>query len=197
MRCLRLTTTTWLATSLTILLGAMPARAEEQPLSELPGYFPLEELDILGRNELSTEINLQKPLLKLVAAMTRKEEPGFSQLVASLEAIRVWIAEPDDVDLEKVRTRIKAAAKWLETHHWNVVIRTRDDDEEVYIYLRELEGEITGLAVLAIGSDQEVALINIVGAMDLAQLERLSEAFDLPQLDLPDNDDNTKKGSDR
>ena len=184
-----------LAAALLISLQTSAARAE-QPLSELPGYFPLEELAILGRDELSTEINLKKPLLKLVAAATRKSEPEFSQLVASLDAIRVWIAEPEDVDLDQVRARIGKAAKWLEAHDWQVVIRTRDEGEEVYIYLRELESGIAGMAILAIGNDNEVALINIVGAMDLTQLERLGEFFDLPQLSLSE-DDNDKKGSRR
>lgn len=186
------------------LLGALmllaPAAAAaatepptETPLSKMPGYFPLEELDILGRKELSTEINLQKPLLKLVAAATRKSEPAFSQLLASLDAVRVWIAEPEDVDLVRVRARIARAADWLEDHHWNVVVRTRDDGEEVFIYLRQIDDEITGMAVLAIGSDNEVALINIVGAMDLSQLERLSARFDLPSFSMPETDTDEKE----
>ena len=188
-----LVTRAWLIASLLLALGTSPVHAEKPPrteepqLSSLPGYFPLEELKILNRKELSTEINLKKPLLKIVAAVTRKEEPGFSKLVESLDAIRVWIAEPEDIDLVNVRARVEKAADWLEAHHWNAIIRTRDDGEEVHIYLRELEGEIAGMAVLAIGNDNEVALINIVGAIDLAQLERLSEAFNLPDLSLPEN----------
>ena len=62
------------------------------------------------------------------------------------------------------------------------MIRSREEDEETFIYIRELDGEIAGMAILVIEEEGEVVVINIVGRMDLAQLEKLGEAFDLPQL---------------
>lgn len=174
-----------LATVLLLGLHAPAGQAQQRPLSELPGYFPFEELDILTRDELSVEINLSKPLLRLVAAATRKAEPEFAALIDSLDAVRVRVAPAEDVDLARARRATAGAADWLEDKGWQVVMRTRENDEETFIYTRELEGEIAGMAILAIEGGGDVAVINIVGRMDLAQLERLGEALDLPLVDIP------------
>ncbi len=172
-------------TVLTLFLCASAAGAQPQALRELPGYFPFEELDILARDELSVEINLSKPLLRLVAAATRKTEPEFAALIDSLDAVRVRVAPSGDVDLERARAAVGAASRWLEGKGWQVVIRTREDGEETFIYTREIAGEIAGMAVLVIEQAGDVAVINIVGRMDLAQLEKLGEAFDIPLFSLP------------
>ncbi len=174
-----------LTVSLVWIVSATAGWSQQQALSKLPGYFPFEELNILGRDQLSVEINLSKPLLRLVAAATRKEEPEFAALIDSLDAVRVRVAPAEDVDLERTRVAVAEAAGWLEDHGWQVIIRTREDDEETFIYTRDLDGEIAGMAILVIESGGEVAVINIVGRMDLAQLERLGEALDIPGLSLP------------
>ncbi len=171
--------------ALLVTLCAPAAWSQPPPLRELPGYFPFEELDILARDELSLEINLAKPLLRLVAAATRKAEPEFAALIDSLDAVRVRVAPADEVDLERARKATAGAADWLESQGWQVVVRAREDDEEIFIYTREQEGEIAGMAVLAIEEGGDVAVINIVGRMDLAQLEKLGEALDIPQLGWP------------
>ncbi len=171
--------------ALVVALCAPAGWAQQQKLSELPGYFPFEELGILGRDELSLEINLAKPLLRLVAAATRKAEPDFAELVASLDGVRVRVAPADDVDLERARKATTAAAGWLEDKGWQVVVRAREDGEETSIYIREQGGEIAGMAIMVIEEGGDVAIINIVGKMDLAQLEKLGAALDIPQLGPP------------
>ena len=172
-------------TVLTLCLCASAVGAEQQALSKLPGYFPFEELDILARDELSIEINLSKPLLRLVAAATRKTEPEFAELIASLDAVRVRVAPSGEVDLERARAAVSKATRWLEDRGWQVVVRAREDDEEIFIYTRELAGEIAGMAVLVVDEAGDVAVINIVGRMDLDQLGKLSEALDIPLFSLP------------
>ncbi len=171
-----------LAFACLLALCAPAARAQQPALSELPGYFPFEELEILGRDELSLEINLGKPLLRLVAAATRKAEPEFAALIDSLDAVRVRVAPAEDVDLERARKATAGATDWLEDRGWQVVVRAREEDEEVFIYTRDSGGDIAGMAVLVIEEGGDVAVINIVGKMDLAQLEKLGETLDIPQL---------------
>ena len=171
-------------TVLTLLLCASAAGGQQQALSELPGYFPFEELDILARDELSVEVNLSKPLLRLVAAATRKAEPEFAELLESLDAVRVRVAPSGDVDLERARAAVGKASRWLEDKGWQVVVRTREHGEEIFIYTRELDGEIAGMAVLVVDDAGDVAVINVVGKMDLDQLGKLSEALDIPLFSL-------------
>ena len=173
---------------LAVLLGALcapPGWAQDSREAH-PGYFPLEELGILTRDQLSVEINLKRPMLRLVAAFTRGEEPAFAALIANLELVSVRVAELEELDAAKVRDNIGRAAGWLDDNGWDVIVRMREDDEETYIYSREDDGEIAGLAILAIDvAGGEVAVINIVGKIDWSQLEKLGEALDIPQLSQP------------
>lgn len=174
-------------TAIVLAAWAVPAlrAADPPPVSDLPGYFPLEDLGLFERDDASIEINLSGSLLQLVAGVTRKEEPEFARLIDGLEAVRVRVAPLEDLDLEKVRGNLTRAVEWLEENGWQTIVRVREDDEETYIYIRELEDSIVGMAILAFEAGGEAAAINIVGKIDVRQLERLGEAFDIPQLSRP------------
>ncbi|MCP3957980.1 MAG: DUF4252 domain-containing protein [bacterium] len=171
--------------ALALVLAALcaPAGWAQDAKKPHPGHFPLDELDILSRDELVIEINLKGPLLRLVAAATRGEEPEFADLIGNLEAVRVRVAELEEVDAKEVREGMGRASGWLDDNGWDVIVRTREDDEEVYVYSRDDGDEIAGLAVLVVdAAGGEVVLVNIVGNVDWSQLEKLAEALDIPQL---------------
>src|SRR5215470_4614513 len=72
--------------------GARAAGAAAS-LAELPGYIPLEQLGLFSHQELSIEVNLAGPLLRMVSESTRGSDPEFSHLIAELKAIRVRVVE--------------------------------------------------------------------------------------------------------
>ncbi len=170
--------------SLLLTQDAVASSASEK-LTEHPGYFAFDELESLMSDSTSIEINLHGPLLRLVAAATRRDDPEFSEVIANLEAVRVRIAPVEDLDLPKIRAGLERASGWLEENHWQTIFRSRDTNEDISIYLREAAGEISGIAVLAIDMDGEAALINVVGRMNIDQIGRLGQALDLPQLSQP------------
>ena len=61
---------------------------------------------------------------------------------------------------------------------WQRIVKVRDEEERVYIYVKEGGRAIEGLTVFAIDGVEEVALINIVGTIDAAQLGNLIEDLD-------------------
>jgi hypothetical protein len=155
------------------------AQAEEKP-----GYFPIDRFDILSSDSVSLEINLGSALLGLVGAALEADEPELSKLIRGLEAIRVRVADADDLDLESVRSGLSAATGWLDSNNWSPMLRLRDDDEEIYVYFQITDEVMRGLAVLAVESNGEAVLVNIVGSLDAASLAGLARAFDIPQLGL-------------
>ena len=161
--------------------------ASAQRLDERPGYVPLDALGIADRDALSVEINLQGPLLRLVAAAAGADDPEFARLVSGLEAIRVQVAPRAALGDRDVKARIDRTIRWLEDRGWSPTVRVRESGEESYIYVKEDRGEIVGLTVVALGSerssDGELAIINIVGRLDPAQLGRLGRGFGLSQLE--------------
>src|SRR5262249_19675378 len=102
-------------------------------------------------------------------------------LVSGLQAIRVQVAPLKDLDAEKVRARMDQAVRWLEAKGWTAVVRTREKGAESYIYTREIQGQILGLAVLSLEPGKEAAVINIVGRLDPDQLGRLAPGLPGPQ----------------
>jgi hypothetical protein len=169
-----------------LLLGAPvhPAQAQPSPaprLEDSPGYLPIAELGF-ARQELSVEINLEGALLRLVSEAARRDDPEFAKLVADLKAIRVQIVPLKGLDGEKIHARIGQAVRWLEDKGWKPAVRVRENSEETYIYTKEVAGQVVGLTVLSLESD-EAALINIVGRLDPAQLGSLGRGLHLPQLE--------------
>jgi hypothetical protein len=165
-----------------LLFLASPAGWAQQKLSDQPGYVSVEQLDLFPKEDLSVEINLEGALLRMVAAATRGEDPGFAQMISNLKGIQVQVFPLAGVEEKSVRTKIGRAIRLLEDRGWKATVRVREKDEESYIYLKESGDQILGLTVLAFTAGQEAALINIVGKLDPAQLERLGRNLDIPQL---------------
>lgn len=155
----------------------------QQKLSDQPGYVSVEQLDLFPKEDLSVEINLEGALLRMVAAATRGEDPGFAQMISNLKGIQVQVFPLTGVEDKAVRTKIGRAVRLLEDRGWKATVRVREKDEESYIYLKESGDQILGLTVLAFTAGEEAALINIVGKLDPAQLERLGRSLDIPQLE--------------
>jgi hypothetical protein len=153
-----------------------------QKLADQPGYLPLEQLNLFPSDELEVEINLDGPLLNMVAAATKKEDPEFSSVMAGLKSIKVQVFPLKGVDSAGIKPRIGRAVHWLEEKGWKSTIRVKDKGDETYIYLLESGGKIAGLTLLSMSPGDEAVVINIVGRIDPAQLGRLGQNLHLPQL---------------
>jgi hypothetical protein len=169
-----------LGSLLALLLAAPLARAAQAPDA---GALPFQDLDLFPRDKLSVEINLEGPLLRMVAEATRADDPEFAKLIAGLKAIHVQVFPLKETGgAATLRPKIDRAVRLLEDRGWQSTVRVRDKDEETYIYIKQAGNQIVGLTILALGSDQEAALINIVGTLDPAEIGRLGRNLDIPQL---------------
>ena len=157
------------------------------PLEKQPGYIDFSSLDLFDgpEPETSIEIYLKDPLLELVAAATRFEDPDLADMLESLSLIRVQAyqkAEGRDLDTSYDYESIAERLKALTLPDWERVVQVRERDQRVQFYVRT-EGEtIVGLLVLAGGPD-EFVFINIVGPLDIAQVGRIGRKFDIEPLD--------------
>ncbi|MEM7480985.1 MAG: DUF4252 domain-containing protein [Acidobacteriota bacterium] len=159
-----------------------PPPAETSALESHPGYVPLGELALLPEDSLSVEVDLSGPLLRLIAGATRSEDQDFSSLISGLLSIRVQVGSVAAGDAKRVDRRAAAAARWLDDHGWHPTVRMRDGNGRNYIYLKEQDGDLVGLTVVAFEHDQEAVLVNIVGRIDPEGLGELAGRFDLPGL---------------
>lgn len=164
------------------LAGAVGAAAADSP-EDHPGYFDLDELGIIDADDSSVDVNLRGAMLRLVGAAVLNDEPGLSELVSELEAMRVLVSSVSDLDAEATAAAIERAAGQLDEKGWQRVVRVREDGEQVHLYVREQEDEIVGLTVLVLELEDEVTLINLAGRIDPEQLMTIGQAFDIPTLE--------------
>lgn len=169
--------TTLLATILS--LGAVPAKAQGPDTND---RLPFDLSELFASEDLEVEINLGSFLLGMVASATEKEDSEFSNLLRGLSSIKVRIAGPEAVQERGLVRRLRAAADQLDGRGWEPVIRIRsgENDEDVYIYVQEGGGRITGLVVMFAGGEGDAGLVHIEGEIDPDELGRLGQKLDLP-----------------
>lgn len=163
-----------------MLCGPLVAGAQLD--SEQPGYFPIEELGLLPEESINLEINLTGAMMKLIALATHDDDPELAGLVEDLDSIRVRGADLDSARVESVRGAMRGVSERLAGAGWQTMVRMRDENEEVYVYFKEKDGDIVGLTVLSL-EDGEAMLINLVGLIDPAGLSGLADGLDLPELE--------------
>ena len=172
-----------LTVSLTLCLFLAATAGWAQKLSDQPGYVSFQELELFPREDLTVEINLDGAILQMVAAATRGDDPEFARLMSGLKAIQVQVFPLAGARSDMVRGKVERATRWLEDHGWSSMVRVREQGDESYIYLKKSGEQIVGLTVLAISSGQEAAMVNIVGRIDPAEIGRLGQNLDIPQLE--------------
>jgi hypothetical protein len=167
-----------------LLLFLVVAAGQAQKLESQPGYVPIQALGLFPEDQLEVEINLNGPLLNLVAAATNGEDPQFSAVMKSLKSIQVQVFPLKGVDPAGIKTRIGHAVHWLEERGWKSTLRVRDKGQETYIYLKESGGKVEGLTLLSLDPGDEAVVINIVGRIDPDQIGRISQSLhvNVPQL---------------
>lgn len=179
--------------SILLLVLAAPGAFAQKAAPPASGLLPLDDLDLFPEDKLSVEINLEGALLRMVAEATRGEDPDLSSLLAGLRSIRVQVLPLEDGNSSLARSSIGRAVRWLEGQGWKEMVRVREKGEQTHIYLKEAEGKVMGMTVLAMG-DGEAVVINIAGRFNPADIGRISRGLDL-DVDLPDLDKEPSQNS--
>ncbi len=183
-----------LFTALAIAAGGATAA---QPVTQHPGYFPIETLGLLSPSAIEVDVDLTGPMLRMVSGVLEgdADERAFAALVSRLERIRVQVgAIEGNAGLADTRRRLEEAATRLEGEGWQRMVLVRNGDELVSVYVRGDDQRIDGITVLAL--DDELALVNLVGAIDPRELGRLLADLDeLPALEDLDLDQLPTGGS--
>ena len=168
-----------LAAALLVTLSAVVANAQE------PSRLQLGSLDHLAaKASKSVDVNIDERLIRLASKVFSDkdaEEREIKKVVAGVKGIYVKVYEFENegqyssVDLDTIRTQLRAPG-W--TRLVNVTSK-KEGNLEVYLLMN---GDmVNGLAVLA--SDvKELAVVNIVGPVDLDKLAKLEGQLGIPEL---------------
>jgi len=170
--------------ALVLLAGSFVPSAYAQRVNEdHPGFVDLEkigDLEDFFDTVASMEITVEGPMMRLVAEASRIEDPELADLLLKLEGVYVLSFPLTSKDLEDFDARASRMGRDLEREGWTVVVKYRDDEENVRMYAK-LDGDsVAGMIVMSVeeGASESV-FINIVGEIDPAQIGRIGQKFNL------------------
>lgn len=155
----------------------------QENYEKLPGYVDLKGIDEFKNADETVEVFITKPLLKLVASFSSGQDSSLANLLSGLALIRVEKFDIPKKKLKKVTKLIQRTSKELESKHWIRMLRAKEKDEHVEIFIKEDKGHVAGLLIMSVKKDKEAVFVNIVGKIDMDQLGKLSKKFDIPKLD--------------
>ena len=156
----------------------------QEDYSKYPGYVDLSDIEAFKESEATVEIFITKPLLSLIAAATSSsEDPSFSNLLSNLTLIRVETFNVHEKETKRVKKIIEKVSKKLTKKKWSRIVKVKEKDEQVEIFIKPDKEKVAGLLIMSLEPGNEAVFVNIVGAIDMDQLGKLSRKFDIPQLD--------------
>jgi hypothetical protein len=150
-----------------------------------PGYVDFDALDIFSDEDAKVEVYLKQPMLNLMSKFIEHEDPELFEMFGKLMLVRVQVFEASRELTAKFETESSKIVKTLDDKGWERVVRVREHDEQVYVYLKPSEGYewIQGIVVIAIEDYDEAVFVNIVGDIHPDDIHRLGEHFDVEELD--------------
>jgi hypothetical protein len=150
-----------------------------------PGYVDFDALEIFGDEDAKIEVYLKQPMLNLMSKFIEHEDPELFEMFGKLMLVRVQVFEASRELAMKFETESSKVVKALDKKGWERVVRVREDDEQVYVYLKPSDDYewIQGIVVIAMEDYEEAVFVNIVGDIHPDDVQRLGRHFDVEELD--------------
>jgi hypothetical protein len=172
---------------------ALPAAAQEaltpEELRAQPGYVDFGDVWKFSDGDEEVEIDLTQPLLSVVGAFVKDEDPELANLILDLHLVRVNSFSFRKSQDEDVRGLIDAKAEELRGNGWENIIKVRERGERVNVFVK-MDGDgrtttgtfLSGLTVLVYERGQ-ATFVNVVGHFRLEDIARVGRHFDIPGSD--------------
>jgi Domain of unknown function (DUF4252) len=159
-----------------LMLCVIPVTAQD--ITEDPGYVDFSGVvDGLGA-EADKEVNIHGPMLRLVIAAARKDDPELAELLTTVTGIFVRGYVLSSLDFDSVIREGKILGDDLRTSGWEVFLKVNDADENVQMYVRINGPDIAGVVLVSSNQNtDETVFLNIVGNIDPEQLSRIGDKF--------------------
>jgi hypothetical protein len=154
------------------------------------GIACAQQLDLSVLDKLSSKasesstVTLDAAKLKLASQFLSSEDASQEKtksLITGLRGVFVRVFEFDNegayspADLEAIRKQLTAPG-------WSNIVNVKDRDETAEVWLFSKGDVLDGLAVIA-GETRELAVVNIVGQIDMNTLRKLGGSFGIPKID--------------
>lgn len=129
------------------------------------------------------EVNLQGPLLAMAAKVAGKDDPEIAQLLEGLKSVRVSVVGLGDDNRAGIQRRLGELRGQLDAAGWSAPVNVTDKDARVTVHVKARGGEaLEGVVVLVEDKGRQAVMVNVVGDVKPAQLEKLGAKLDLAPL---------------
>lgn len=167
---------------LIVLLLLANAGLAQEEFKKHPGYFNFDEIAAIFDEEPIIEVNLKGFLLSMAAGATRYSDPELADVLDDLEFVRVEKYEVNRAQRAKIREKNGELAKKLDAAGWERIVRVREHNDDVHVYLKPEKKGFVGIVVLAL--DREGAVfVNIIGTIDPEKIGRIGSKWNIDELD--------------
>lgn len=168
---------------LAALLVAAPPVSAQDALEREEGFVDFKPLEGLFPTLPRIEVNVKGSLLRLVVEASRHEDPALADVLARLRAVQVRTYDLPEDRATSIGRHTETLSRGLTRAGWETVVRVREDDQYVDMFLRENGDIISGLMVMVVDNDaQEATFVNIVGDIDPAEVALIGRRFDIDPL---------------
>jgi hypothetical protein len=155
----------------------------QSDITKHPGYADFGDLTEFEQGDNVTEVFIEEGLIKMVANLSKSDDPQLSNMLNDLKLVKVNIFKPDNRAGKDVRSRIEKIDKELIAKKWERIVKVRDKNEVVNIYVKTSASGFEGLTITTFDPKGEAVFVNIVGRIDLDKIGKLTEKFNIPSLD--------------
>jgi hypothetical protein len=131
-----------------------------------------------------TSVIVNQKAFSLMSTIGAGSDDEYMNLIKNINSLRVFATESS-----KVAAQMKTEAEnYLKKANLEELMRVKDDDKNVKIYVREgsSEGFVKELFMFVTGTnlnendDAETVIISLTGDIDLKQIAKLTEKMNLP-----------------
>jgi len=157
-------------------LIALPVMAQEDELKNLAGYVDFGDLSATY-GEPKITINLGGTMLNFVGMMSSSESPETSAMISKLKGIRVQIYSLEE-DAGAARDQFSETRNSLKSSGWEPIVQVNEDDEQVLVYMKAIDGNMEGMTVMVV-DDEEAVFVNVIGQLNPAELAQVMDKFDV------------------
>lgn len=183
-----------LAASCAAAFGQQPSAAHAR------ARVQLEALDRLAaRAEKAVDVSVDEGVLALAKGFFANPRDAKAREVAGaiegLEAVYVRVYEFAS-DGQWAESDIADIRRQVAEPGWSRVVNVfnRAEGRKVEVHLRVSAGKVGGLVVLAT-EPRQLAVVNMIGDVDVQKLASLQGQFGIPDIDLRGDDDEPKAGA--
>ena len=149
-----------------------------------PGYVDFSDLHSLINAEPVVEVTLREPLLRLITEVIPDEDEEAASFVSRLLNVRLHVYDDIGGNVREIADDMDEIAANLDGESWERVVRIREDDDQVDIFLRvsDTDDVVYGIAVMIVSEDGEMVLANIAGDISFNDIGALGRRFDIEAL---------------